>query len=471
MPRNGSGLYVLPPANYPAVSATLITAADRNAIDADLATALTNSLAVNGESVVTADIPFGNNKLTGVKDGTLAKDAANVSQIQNSNAILLASVAGTDTITASLSPALTAYANGQIFTLIPANTNTTGAVTININGLGAKSITKNGSTALVAGDLVAGVTYSLQYDGTRFQRIAGSDYMAISGGSLTGLLNVNDGADIASATTVDLTVATGNTVRITGTTPITAFKMNAGQQMELVAVGALPLTYHATTMNINGGASYTCSANDRLRVFKDGSGVIQVNVTKQAGDAIADLASQAEAEAGSENTKMMTPLRTKQSIDANKMTLNTEQTATGALMQFTGIPATAKRITVIFNGVSVNGTSNIKIQLGTTVALEATGYTSTVTSGSGGAYTSSSTSGHMATGQITAANAYSGHIVFTKISGNTWIGSGTLLSSGTVAYSISASTKTLAGALTRFGVMSDNVTDVFDSGTFNAIYE
>ena len=190
MPRNGSGLYVPPPANYPAVSATTITAADRNAIDADLATALTNSLAVNGESVVTADIPFGNNKLTGVKDGTLAKDAANVSQIQNSNAILLASVAGTDTITASLSPALTAYANGQIFTLIPANTNT-GAVTININGLGAKSITKNGSTALVAGDLVAGVEYSLQYDGTRFQKVAGSDY-AKSGAnsditSLTGL--------------------------------------------------------------------------------------------------------------------------------------------------------------------------------------------------------------------------------------------------------------------------------------------
>ena len=190
MPRNGSGLYVPPPANYPAVSATTITAANRNAIDADLATALTNSIAVNGESVVTADIPFGNNKLTGVKDGTLAKDAANVSQIQNSNAILLASVAGTDTITASLSPALTAYANGQIFTLIPANTNT-GAVTININGLGAKSITKNGSTALVAGDLVAGVTYSLQYDGTRFQKIAGSDY-AKSGAnsditSLTGL--------------------------------------------------------------------------------------------------------------------------------------------------------------------------------------------------------------------------------------------------------------------------------------------
>lgn len=93
----------------------------------------------------------------------------------------------------------------------------------------------------------------------------------------------NAATDIASASTVDLTSATGNTARITGTNTVTAFTMNAGQQMELIAVGALPLTYNATTMNINGGASYTCAAGDRLRVFKDGSGVVRVNVTKQDG--------------------------------------------------------------------------------------------------------------------------------------------------------------------------------------------
>ena len=136
---------------------------------------------------------------------------------------------------------------------------------------------------------VDGVTSAIQTQlNAKAASGANSDITSLNGCSLTGLLNVNDGADIASATTVDLTAATGNTVRITGTTPITEFTMNAGQQMELVAVGALPLTYHATTMNINGGASYTCSANDRLRVFKDGSGVIQVNVTKQDGTSISN---------------------------------------------------------------------------------------------------------------------------------------------------------------------------------------
>jgi len=115
-------------------------------------------------------------------------------------------------------------------------------------------------------------------------------FLKKSNPTITGLLSLDDGADIASASTVDLTVATGNTVRITGTTAITAFTMNAGQQMELVAVGALPLTYNATTMNINGGASYTCAAGDRLGVFKDSAGVVRVNVTKQDGTAVAAAA-------------------------------------------------------------------------------------------------------------------------------------------------------------------------------------
>lgn len=112
-------------------------------------------------------------------------------------------------------------------------------------------------------------------------------FLRKSNPAVTGLLSLDDGADIASASTVDLTAATGNTVLITGTTAITAFTMNAGQQMELIAVGALPLTYNATTMNINGGVSYTCAAGDRLSVTKDGAGVIRVNVTKQDGTPIA----------------------------------------------------------------------------------------------------------------------------------------------------------------------------------------
>ena len=94
------------------------------------------------------------------------------------------------------------------------------------------------------------------------------------------------GADIASATAVDLTAATGNTVVITGTATSTSLTMNAGQQMILLPSGAWPLTYDATTMNINGGVSYTCAAGDRIYAVKDLAGVIRVSVFKQDGTAV-----------------------------------------------------------------------------------------------------------------------------------------------------------------------------------------
>ena len=102
----------------------------------------------------------------------------------------------------------------------------------------------------------------------------------------TGLDADTAGADIASATATDLTAATGNTVVITGTTTATSLTMNVGQQMILLPSGAWPLTYDATTMNINGGVSYTCAAGDRLYVTKDLAGVIRVSVFKQDGTSV-----------------------------------------------------------------------------------------------------------------------------------------------------------------------------------------
>ena len=74
--------------------------------------------------------------------------------VENTGVTPLSNVAGTDTITAEGTPTILAYVDGQIYTLQAVNTNT-GAVTINIDGVGAKSLTKNLVTALVAGDIQA----------------------------------------------------------------------------------------------------------------------------------------------------------------------------------------------------------------------------------------------------------------------------------------------------------------------------
>ena len=120
-------------------------------------------------------------KITNLGAATVGTDAVRYSQIQ-SNTDKLVTVSGTDTLTGSVTPALTAYAAGNLFSFVVANTNT-GAVTINIDGVGSKSITRTGSTALVAGDMVAGEVVLIEYDGTRFQLLNPNSYtnLVVSG--------------------------------------------------------------------------------------------------------------------------------------------------------------------------------------------------------------------------------------------------------------------------------------------------
>lgn len=80
----------------------------------------------------------------------------------------LITVAGTNALAGLATPTLEEYTAGAQYSFIAQNTNTS-AVTINIDGLGVKSITKAGAVSLEAGDIVAGAAYIVLYDGTRFQ--------------------------------------------------------------------------------------------------------------------------------------------------------------------------------------------------------------------------------------------------------------------------------------------------------------
>jgi len=83
---------------------------------------------------------------------------------------LLTGVTGSDAITATVtSPNFTAYAAGQQFSFVVAAANTTTSVTLNLNGLGAKALTRQGVLSLNVGDLTAGQIALVEYDGTRFQ--------------------------------------------------------------------------------------------------------------------------------------------------------------------------------------------------------------------------------------------------------------------------------------------------------------
>lgn len=87
---------------------------------------------------------------------------------KKANAEYYAADAGSnDTYVITLSPAPTAYVTGMQISF-KANTSNTGAATINVNGLGAKTIVKYVSTTLADGDIAAGMLCSLIYDGTNF---------------------------------------------------------------------------------------------------------------------------------------------------------------------------------------------------------------------------------------------------------------------------------------------------------------
>jgi hypothetical protein len=167
MARNGSGTYNLPAGN-PVTTGTTISSTWANSTLNDMATALTGSVASDGQTTPSANLPMGTFAHTNVGNATVRNMYPSAGQVQDGVITYLTSVAGTDVITAVGAVGMTAYATGQCFTFIAAGANT-GAVTININSIGAKSITKNGTTALDAGDIASGGAVEVFYDGTRFQ--------------------------------------------------------------------------------------------------------------------------------------------------------------------------------------------------------------------------------------------------------------------------------------------------------------
>lgn len=148
----------------------------------------------------------------------------------------------------------------------------------------------------------------------------------------------------------------------------------------------------------------------------------------------------------------------------------------GTSVDFGSIPSWVKRVTVLFNGVSVSGTSVMQVQLGDAGGVENTGYNASagvVTGGYAGAVgVTTATSGFtIQSTQQTAAFLMSGHLVVTNISGNIWVASGVIGNSTTGTMFLYAGNKTLSDTLTQVRITTVNGTDTFDAGSINILYE
>lgn len=175
--------------------------------------------------------------------------------------------------------------------------------------------------------------------------------------------------------------------------------------------------------------------------------------------------------AGTVVTDTATQTLTNKTIQGGALTLGTAQNSTsGTSIDFTGIPSWARRVTVMFSGVSTNGTSNYQVQIGAG-SFTTSGYTSGSSYASAGGITSTSTSAGFALlgGATTAAGVFSGSLVLTVVAGNTWSCSfngfytgGTFWGGGSLA---------LSGTLDRVRITTVNGTDTFDAGTINIMWE
>jgi hypothetical protein len=333
---------------------------------------------------------------------------------------LLSGVTGTNAIAAVATPSLTAYAAGATYAFIAANSNTA-ASTLSIDGLAAKSITKNGSATLTAGDIQIGKLTWVQYDGTTFQLINNIVY----GGSITN-------GNIVSLTT-PLGAASGGT----GLSTLTANSVLLGN-----GISAVQLIAPSTAKNVltSNGTTWASTAP-----------------TVAAPTVVGQVPFSTDGSTYTATAKIVTA---------------TSVSASGTSVDFTSIPAWVKRITVTFTALSTNGTSLIIAQLGISTGPETSGYLGASSELGGGVSTAViPTNGVPFQNVITAATTTTGILQFVLTGSNAWLANGIAFRGGTGNQTVISASKTVAATLDRVRITTANGTDTFDAGTINILYE
>jgi hypothetical protein len=183
---------------------------------------------------------------------------------QNTQSVYAVDSVGTDSYAITLTPAPGSYTDGMTVTF-KAGTANTGACTLNVNGLGAKTIKKFGSFDTVTGDVASGQDVTVVYDGTNFQLQTPTTPTPIN------VINYTVPAQIATSTTrFDVTNPSGTTFRYTydgtGTDPV----ING----TTYAVGAWVLVYGNFTAGNNGLFTITGSGTNYFEVT-NASGVVE----------------------------------------------------------------------------------------------------------------------------------------------------------------------------------------------------
>jgi hypothetical protein len=147
-------------------------------------------------------------------------------------------------------------------------------------------------------------------------------------------------------------------------------------------------------------------------------------------------------------------------------------TTSGGNIDFTSLPSWVKRITIMFHNVSMSATNNVQVQLGTgSTTYTISGYGSIFSIlGSSSVGTATASSGFVVAQPSTAAGVFSGNVVISNLTANTWTEVGNLGETSGTRQTTSTGSIALGAVLTAVRITSVS-TDTFDAGIINIMYE
>lgn len=158
---------------------------------------------------------------------------------------------------------------------------------------------------------------------------------------------------------------------------------------------------------------------------------------------------------------------------APRMQLMTAQNSTsGTSIAFTGIPSWAKKIIILFDGVSTNGTSILQVQVLTASGPITTGYSGSSTLLDSAVGYSTYSAGFLESNEAEMTSfSRRGKYELINIDSNNWVETHHVSSNTAIAQVIGAGSISLTEALTGVRITTVNGTDTFDAGQINVLYE
>lgn len=192
--------------------------------------------------------------------------------------------------TLTLAPAPIAYSNGMMIAYRATAANTTAAVSVNVNSLGAKDLKINGANPSIGqiqiGTLIVAL-YNLSNNTFEIINTLAGSFLPLSGGNVNGAINEKI-TTVASSATPDIWTGTGNVIDYTGTVTSTGFVAapQAGARRTLVCAGISTFT-NGSNMIINGGGNFTSAAGDIINVIAVTTTQFRLEPVKTDGTPIA----------------------------------------------------------------------------------------------------------------------------------------------------------------------------------------